>query len=181
MRDKEIVCRNLETEILKTPGFLWFNFRMLKAKTFSFSRECNFHTKIKSFHTFRLTANLLSFQATLHSRSDGDGKCTVNSRQSQTSQTDLSVIEEEDNDDDEEKEEEEDEEEEEEEVAGESEGTAEMQRPAIETQTSQSPSTFVREVPCSHYVVDLSIPRRDYVINYNSNSRHDPPPPYSEM
>lgn len=120
-------------------------------------------------------------KATLHSRSDGDGKCTVNSRQSQTSQTDLSVIEEEDNDDDEEKEEEEDEEEEEEEVAGESEGTAEMQRPAIETQTSQSPSTFVREVPCSHYVVDLSIPRRDYVINYNSNSRHDPPPPYSEM
>ncbi|KAL9985594.1 hypothetical protein ACROYT_G008016 [Oculina patagonica] len=97
-------------------------------------------------------------KATLHSRSDGDGKCTVNSRQSQTSQTDLSAIEEE-------------------EVEL---GAAEMQRSSIETQTSQSPSNFVREVPCSHYVVDMSIPRRDYVINYNSNSRHDPPPPYSE-
>ncbi|KAJ7394015.1 hypothetical protein OS493_003688 [Desmophyllum pertusum] len=99
-----------------------------------------------------------SSKATLHSRSDGDGKCTVNSRQSQTSQTDLSVIEEEDIEL----------------------GAAEMQRSTIETQTSQSPSSFVREVPCSHYVVDMSIPRRDYVINYNSNSRHDPPPPYSE-
>ena len=106
-----------------------------------------------------LTTNSFSFQAALHSRSDGDGKCTVNSRQSQTSQTDLSAIEEEDVEL----------------------GVAEMQRSTIETQTSQSPSSFVREVPCSHYVVDLSIPRRDYVINYNSNSRHDPPPPYSEM
>lgn len=102
--------------------------------------------------------DVFSFQATLHSRSDGDGKCTVNSRQSQTSQTDLSVIEEEDVEL----------------------GAAELQRSTIETQTSQSPSSFVREVPCSHYVVDMSIPRRDYVINYNSNSRHDPPPPYSE-
>lgn len=98
-------------------------------------------------------------KATLHSRSEGDGKCTVNSRQSQTSQTDLSVEEEEDV-----------------EI-----GAAELQRSTTETQTSQTPSNFVREVPCSHYVVDLSIPRRDYVINYNSNSRHDPPPPYSEM
>lgn len=111
-------------------------------------------------NSFRvLTFNILLFQATLHSRSEGDGKCTVNSRQSQTSQTDLSVEEEEDV-----------------EI-----GTAELQRSTIETQTSQTPSNFVREVPCSHYVVDLSIPRRDYVINYNSNSRHDPPPPYSEM
>jgi len=100
-----------------------------------------------------------SSKAALHSRSDGDGKCTVNSRQSQTSQTDLSAIEEQD-------------------VELEA---AEMQHSTIETQTSQSPSSFVREMPCSHYVVDLSIPRRDYVINYNSNSRHDPPPPYSEM
>lgn len=100
-----------------------------------------------------------SSEATLHSRSDGDGKCTVNSRQSQTSQTDLTGIEEEDVEL----------------------GAAELQRSTIETQTSQSSSSFVREVPCSHYVVDLSIPRRDYVINYNSNSRHDPPPPYSEM
>lgn len=111
-------------------------------------------------NSFRvLTFNILLFQATLHSRSEGDGKCTVNSRQSQTSQTDLSVEEEEDV-----------------EI-----GAAELQRSTIETQTSQTPSNFVREVPCSHYVVDLSIPRRDYVINYNSNSRHDPPPPYSEM
>lgn len=97
-------------------------------------------------------------KATLHSRSDGDGKCTVNSRQSQTSQTDLSVIEEEDV-----------------ELAA-----TEIQRSPIETQASQTPSNFVRDVPCSHYVVDMSIPRRDYVINYNSNSRHDPPPPYTE-
>lgn len=111
-------------------------------------------------NSFRvLTFNILLFQATLHSRSEGDGKCTVNSRQSQTSQTDLSVEEEEDV-----------------EI-----GATELQRSTIETQTSQTPSNFVREVPCSHYVVDLSIPRRDYVINYNSNSRHDPPPPYSEM
>lgn len=114
----------------------------------------------KKRNSFRvLTFNILLFQATLHSRSEGDGKCTVNSRQSQTSQTDLSVEEEEDV-----------------EI-----GAAELQRSTIETQTSQTPSNFVREVPCSHYVVDLSIPRRDYVINYNSNSRHDPPPPYSEM
>lgn len=98
-------------------------------------------------------------KAVLNSRSDGDGKCTVSSRQSQTSQTDLSAIEEEDVEL----------------------GAAEMQRSTIETQTSQSPSSFVREVPCSHYVVDLTIPRREYVMNYNSNSRHDPPPPYSEM
>lgn len=97
-------------------------------------------------------------KATLHSRSDGDGKCTVNSRQSQTSQTDLSVIEEEDVEL----------------------GASEVQRTTIDTQTSQSPTNFAREVPCSHYVVDMSIPRRDYVINYNSNSRHDPPPPYTE-
>ena len=116
-----------------------------------------YQTIINSFRV--LTFNILSFQATLHSRSEGDGKCTVNSRQSQTSQTDLSVVEEEDV-----------------EI-----GAAELQRSTIETQTSQTPSNFVREVPCSHYVVDLSIPRRDYVINYNSNSRHDPPPPYSEM
>lgn len=116
-----------------------------------------YQTIINSFRV--LTFNILSFQATLHSRSEGDGKCTVNSRQSQTSQTDLSVVEEEDV-----------------EI-----GAAELQHSTIETQTSQTPSNFVREVPCSHYVVDLSIPRRDYVINYNSNSRHDPPPPYSEM
>lgn len=116
-----------------------------------------YQTIINSFRV--LTFNILSFQATLHSRSEGDGKCTVNSRQSQTSQTDISVVEEEDV-----------------EI-----GAAELQRSTIETQTSQTPSNFVREVPCSHYVVDLSIPRRDYVINYNSNSRHDPPPPYSEM
>lgn len=117
-----------------------------------------FYQKIRN--SFRgLTFNILSFQATLHSRSEGDGKCTVNSRQSQTSQTDLSVVEEEDV-----------------EI-----GAAELQRSSIETQTSQTSSNFGREVPCSHYVVDLSIPRRDYVINYNSDSRHDPPPPYSEM
>lgn len=97
-------------------------------------------------------------KATLHSRSDGDGKCTVNSRQSQTSQTDLSVIEEEDVEL----------------------GAAEVQCSTIDTQTTQSPTNFTREVPCSHYVVDMSIPRRDYVINYNSTSRHDPPPPYTE-
>lgn len=108
--------------------------------------------------TYSNIVNIFSFQATLHSRSDGDGKCTVNSRQSQTSQTDLSVIEEEDVEL----------------------GAAEVQRSTIDTQTSQSPSNFAREVPCSHYVVDMSIPRRDYVINYNSNSRHDPPPPYTE-
>ena len=108
--------------------------------------------------TYSNISNIFSFQATLHSRSDGDGKCTVNSRQSQTSQTDLSVIEEEDVEL----------------------GAAEVQRSTIDTQTSQSPSNFAREVPCSHYVVDMSIPRRDYVINYNSNSRHDPPPPYTE-
>ena len=123
-----------------------------------------------AFHSkCRLSAILLLFQASLHSRSDGDGKCTVNSRQSQTSQTDLSVIEEEE------------EEEGDEEVVEENGETMEIQHSAIETQTSQSPSGFVREVPCSHYVVDLSIPRRDYVINYNSDSRHDPPPPYSVM
>lgn len=107
-------------------------------------------------------------KSTLHSRSDGDGKCTVNSQHSQTSQSDLSTVEA-------------DGEEENEEVIEEIGGATGIQRSTIETQTSQSSSSFVREAPCTHYVVDLSSPRRDYVINYNSNSRHDPPPPYSEM
>lgn len=107
-------------------------------------------------------------KTTLHSRSDGDGKCTVNSQHSQTSPTDLSTVEA-------------DGEEENEEVIEEIGGATGIQRSTIETQTSQSSSSFVREAPCTHYVVDLNSPRRDYVINYNSNSRHDPPPPYSEM
>ena len=126
------------------------------------------NSKAEGYSVLIVNRHLLSFQTTLHSRSDGDGKCTVNSQHSQTSPTDLSTVEA-------------DGEEENEEVIEEIGGATGIQRSTIETQTSQSSSSFVREAPCTHYVVDLNSPRRDYVINYNSNSRHDPPPPYSEM
>ncbi|EDO41457.1 predicted protein [Nematostella vectensis] len=101
------------------------------------------------------------------SRSDGDGKCMVSSRQSQTSQTNLTLS------------------------CSEAElvsatcsdeshsaptSGSSSQRPS--RQEGQSSTYTVHEMPCQHYV---SIPRRDFCMNFeSSNTRHDPPPPYTE-
>ena len=104
----------------------------------------------------------------MHSRSDGDGKCTVSSQQSQTSQTDLTGGKREEAG--------------EEEIAIGATSSESSPDPAPK-QEAASPDKVSGEVACSHYVVDLSMDRRDFCINYN-NRRHDPrlepPPPYTE-